>query len=230
MKNKSISVVIPTKNEEKNIYRLLISLNNQVNFIDKIIIADANSTDNTIKVVNSFPYNTKLINGGLPAKGRNDGAKYVKSDYILFIDADIVLSENIIENSIKKISETDADLITCKFRCNSNFSSKIIYLLSNIFISLSKLDKPFAIGGYFLIKKSVFDDLGGFDETLMHCEDYFLSKKVKRKKFHIIKDKVYTDDRRVEKMGRLGIIKYFIKNIIKRNNINYFKKDVGYWK
>jgi hypothetical protein len=64
----------------------------------------------------------------------------------------------------------------------------------------------------------------------MHCEDYFLSKQINRKKFFILKDKVYTKDRRVKKMGFFNMIKYMIKNIKERNNINYFKNDIGYWK
>jgi hypothetical protein len=63
----------------------------------------------------------------------------------------------------------------------------------------------------------------------MHCEDYFLSKQVDKKKFFILKDKVYTKDRRVKKMGFFNMIKYMIKNIKERNNINYFKNDIGYW-
>jgi glycosyltransferase involved in cell wall biosynthesis len=232
-KNK-ISIVIPTKNEEENIKHLLDSLKNQIDFFEEIIIADANSTDKTLEIIKSFS-NTffdklKIIEGGLPAVARNKASKLTKGNYILFVDADIILSKNIIKNSLDKISKKDVHLITCNFICNSNFSSFFLYYINNFLIKISKLEKPFAIGGFFLIKKSVFDNLGGFNEELMHCEDYFLSKQVNRKNFFILKDKVYTKDRRVKKMGFFNMIKYMIKNIKERNNIKYFKNDIGYWK
>jgi len=232
-KNK-ISIVIPTKNEEENIKHLLDSLKNQIDFFEEIIIADANSTDKTLEIIKSFS-NTffgklKIIEGGLPAVARNKASKLTKGNYILFVDADIILSKNIIKNSLDKISKKDVHLITCNFICNSNFSSFFLYYINNFLIKISKLENPFAIGGFFLIKKSVFDNLGGFNEELMHCEDYFLSKQVNRKNFFILKDKVYTKDRRIKKMGLFNMIKYMIKNIKERNNIKYFKNDIGYWK
>jgi len=63
----------------------------------------------------------------------------------------------------------------------------------------------------------------------MHCEDYFLSKLVDKKKFSIVRSYVYTDDRRFKKMGKFKMIMYFIKNIIHRNNKEFFKQDIGYW-
>jgi hypothetical protein len=80
-----------------------------------------------------------------------------------------------------------------------------------------------------MIKKSLFLKLGGFDESLMHCEDYFLSKEVDTKKFKMIDSYVYTDDRRFKKLGYLNMVMYFLKNTFKKNDKEYFKKDIGYW-
>lgn len=229
-----ISIVIPTKNEEENIKHLLDSLKTQIDFFEEIIIADANSTDKTLEIIQSFSNvfsdKLKIIEGGLPAIARNKASKLTKGNYILFIDADIILSKNIIKNSLDKISKKDVHLITCNFICKSNYLSYFLYFVNNILIKVSKLEKPFAIGGFFLIKKSIFNDLGGFNEELMHCEDYFLSKQVDKKKFFVLNNKIYTEDRRLKKMGVWKMIKYMIKNIKERNNINYFKNDVGYWK
>ena len=96
-------------------------------------------------------------------------------------------------------------------------------------IRSSKFDKPFVVGSYMMITKEAFNRVGGFDESLMHCEDYFLSKEINRNKFSVVNKYIYTDDRRFKKMGKLNLVAYFIKNMIKKNDKEYFKKDIGYW-
>jgi hypothetical protein len=81
-----------------------------------------------------------------------------------------------------------------------------------------------------MMKKSKFDELGGFPEDVMHCEDYLLSKRVSTNKFDIIGCDVYSDNRRFKKIGYWGMVKYICKNIVNRNNYDYFKKDINYWK
>jgi len=228
--NMILSIIIPTKNESKNICNLLDSLIPQLTDEIEVLIADANSDDDTISKINSYNCNKiKIIPGGLPAVGRNNGARVAKSENLLFIDADIVLSKNIISDSINKLNNKNVHLLTCRFKSKDGFLSNAIYTLTNFAIGISKLDKPFVLGGYFLIRKEVFNQCGGFNEELMHCEDYFLSKLVNRHNFKIIRNKVYTVDRRMKKMGFWGMIHYFLKNTANKNNTNYFKKDVGYW-
>ena len=80
---KLLTIIIPCKNEEKYIGTLLDSLAEQtypMNTVD-IIIADAGSTDSTLNIINEcvIKYNQllniRIVPGGLPAIGRNNGAK-----------------------------------------------------------------------------------------------------------------------------------------------------------
>jgi glycosyltransferase involved in cell wall biosynthesis len=171
----------------------------------------------------------RVIKGGLPSVGRNLGALSSKGDVLLFLDADAYFKDSkLILKSLLKIRQGD-ELVGCLLNIENNPWVRFLYFWSNLSIYLSKYDRPFVVGSYFMITKDAFIRCGGFDESLMHCEDYFLSKLVDRKKFSILKSYVYTDDRRFKKMGRFKIIKYFILNILNRNNKNYFKKDIGYW-
>src|SRR5690606_1451463 len=104
-----------------------------------------------------------------------------------------------------------------KLKSTGKLKSKILYTLSNLSIRLSKFDKPFVVGGYFLIERALFNSLNGFDEENIHCEDYCLSRLVDTKDFHIINEYVFTGDRRIGKMGFFGMLFYFIKNTINRN-------------
>jgi glycosyltransferase involved in cell wall biosynthesis len=231
---KMLSIIIPSKNEEKYIGRLLDSLVKQKlpnNF--EIIVADADSVDKTVEIVNNYidvlP-NLKIISGGLPSIGRNLGALESKGEILLFIDSDTYFkNESLILDSLKIFTKKNADILGCLLNIENNLKIKLIYFLCNFIFYLSKLDKPFVVGSYMMINRDVFFNVGGFDENLAHCEDYFLSKQIKNKKFEIYNGFIYTDDRRFKKFGTVKMIKYFIKNMIEKNNKEFFKKDIGYW-
>src|SRR6202051_1344559 len=93
----ALTFVIPAKNEAKLIPRLLTSLTNQdysKMSSTRVLVADANSTDQTPEIVLGFRdrLNVSVIRGGMPSVGRNLGAAQADSDYVLFLDADIELA------------------------------------------------------------------------------------------------------------------------------------------
>jgi glycosyltransferase involved in cell wall biosynthesis len=227
-----LTIVIPCKNEQNYIGKLLDNLSNQqyINGV-RILIADAGSSDNTIDIINNYRdiLNIEIIEGGLPAVGRNNGLFLSNTKWTLFIDADAEIKDNfLIKKSLDKIESKDYELIACKLKSNI-FSVRILYRLTNLIIGLSKFDKPFAVGIFMMVNTEKAKLLGGFPEWAMHCEDYLLSSNFKNSKFTILDGYVYSDDRRFKKMTYWQMIKYFIKNIKMRNNRDYFKKDVNYW-
>ena len=233
-----ITIVIPCRNEADYITRTIISIVKQTNIYGtKVIIADAHSTDDTRDVINKLKVNfsdiidIELIDGGPVAYGRNVGAKLVKTKYVLFIDADVVLmNSNLIENTLKEMYRYRLDLLTCKLKSyGKDKRTSIAFLLFNIINGIFSKFTPFAVGTYFLTCKSKFDELGGFDEELNNSEDYFLSKQYSSKKFRISNNYVGQDDRRFKKMGYLGMLKLILGGFFNRNNREFFIKDVNYW-
>ena len=99
---KPLSVVIITKNEEKNILRCLES----VKWADQIVLVDSQSTDRTVEIANE--YGAKIISpewqGYGPAK--KAGVDSADHDWVLSLDADEVLSESLIEE-IKDLLSKD---------------------------------------------------------------------------------------------------------------------------
>ena len=235
-KNNWLTIVIPCKNEEKYIYNTLESISKQVN-VDvetiKIYVADANSTDGTIEKINQakndFNLDLKIIKGGPVAVGRNNGAKLVKTPYVLFMDADATLENPMILSYSLYYTLKYKELITCKLKSTSNdFLSKLFFSSFNL-IQKYFFKEPFSTGVYFFTTKEKFDKLGGFDETVTQSEDYLLSRKYNKSKFHILNMYVGQDNRRFKKMGYFGFLKFLLKNYINRNNINHFRKDFNYW-
>ncbi len=228
-----LTIIIPSKNEEKNISYLLESLLNQT--IDKsafsIIIADK-STDSTREIIKSYQdkLDISIIEGDLPAIARNNGAKLAQTNYILFIDADTVLkSRTLLQDSIDLMKRKNLEMLTCNYRCRKNFWADIWYRATNILTRLSKLNQSFATTIFLMFQREKFLSLGGFDENAKHCEDVLISQQIEPKFFEVINQTVETDDRRFVKEGYFGFIKMFFKNWLNRNNKEYFYKDIGYW-
>ena len=104
-----ISIIIPTKNEERFLPGLLKSIKKQTLKNIEIIIADANSTDKT-KII-AKRKKCKIINGGFPDEGRNNGAKISSSKTLLFLDSDIILpSENFLERLLSEFKKKKLDV------------------------------------------------------------------------------------------------------------------------
>jgi len=208
-----LSIIIPTLNEGKYLPSLLRSIKRQ-NFKERyeIIVADAGSTDKTIKIAKSF--GCKVIKGGLPARGRNEGAKIARGEDILFLDADLNLPENFLKESLKEFKARKLDVAS--FGLRPRGGKKIVKigfdLLYNRPIALSQ--KFLAHGAMaILVKKNIFEKVGGFDERIKLAEDhYFTRQAFKIGKFGVIKStKVYIAMRRFEADGYLlTLFKYFL--------------------
>ena len=91
-----ISVIISTKNEAKNIGRLLASLKKQTFLPHEIIVVDNQSSDETVKISKNY---TPLVFDKGPERSaqRNFGIRKATGNYILYLDADMILSPEILE-------------------------------------------------------------------------------------------------------------------------------------
>ena len=232
--NLELSIVVPCKNEERYIGKLLNSLEKQNYPIEKtkIFIADANSTDDTInEIKKNKKLDVQIVKGGMPSVGRNNGAKLCKSKYILFIDADIELEDrNIIKNSVELMKKDELCCAATNIKCkNGNFLDNILFFNNHIIKKCSRYFLPYANGAYMMFERKKFWELGGFDDKINYAEDYFLTKKLKSKEFGIVKGKVYTTNRRFKKIGYGKTIINFVKTAIKSGNEEHFYKDNGYW-
>jgi glycosyltransferase involved in cell wall biosynthesis len=232
---KLVTIVIPCKNEELYIGETLKSISNQIGVNKlRVIIADANSTDNTRQVIAKCQkqlsnLRIEIIDGGPVAVGRNRGAELVTTPYVLFIDADTELVEpDILLTAVDKLD--DYELVTCQVKSSVNtFKSKLIFKVFNL-IRKYGMTKPFCTGVFFLTSIESFKRFGRFDETVTTSEDYLLSRQYPLKEFCILPKHATQDDRRFKYMGYSKFLKMMLTNYLNRNNIEYFRRDINYWK
>jgi hypothetical protein len=122
------------------------------------------------------------------------------------------------------------DLLTSKVKSyGEDIRTKIAFNVFNAVNRIISKFTPFAVGTYFMTKTDKFLKYGMFDESVNHSEDYLLSKKYPVDKFKISNHYIGQDDRRFKKMGYMFMVTLLIKGFINKDNIDYFKKDVGYW-
>jgi glycosyltransferase involved in cell wall biosynthesis len=234
----SLTIVIPCYNEENYLGKTLESIYNQEGVRGlNVLIADGGSTDSTKDIIKYYKVhykgrlNIREIKGGKVSRGRNEGLKYVKTKYVLFLDADSVLiEEDNLKYNVEKMEKENLDLLTGQVVGGiEGVRLKIGLKLFNYINRILSRYSPFAVGGYFMSRVDRVREYGGFNEEVTTSEDFLLSRQYRRNKFYISKKKYGQDDRRFKKMGYIGMIRLMIGNFINRNNIEYFKRDVGYW-
>jgi glycosyltransferase involved in cell wall biosynthesis len=227
--NQQLTIVIPCKNESEGIIEVINLILSQINC--KIIIADSSDHEGSVLLLHKHTCiysNIEIIKGGFPAVARNNGAKLVKTPYVLFLDADIYPESGTIKNCINLSNKHNYHLVTCRFKTDKKYNW--IYRVFDLFQWYSSKTKPFALGGFMLFKTDVFKELKGFNEEDKIAEDYHLSSKIKTNRFKIANDFVYTSSRRFDKKGVWYMIKLAFNAWINRNNDDWFKKDHNYWK
>jgi glycosyltransferase involved in cell wall biosynthesis len=166
MESNQLTIVIPCKNEGSSIIDVLELLKIHQPKI-KIIVADSSDDIDSIQILENFSKknkNIKIIDGGLPSVARNKGSKLVKTEYVLFLDADIYIQNNIIQKSLRTIIGGNYDLVTAKFRTNDG-KFNWVYKIFDIIQFLTSKTKPFALGGFMLFKTETFRMLGGGDRN-----------------------------------------------------------------
>jgi len=207
-----ISIIIPTLNEEKYLPLLLSSIKDQDFSDHETIIADAGSRDKTVEIAKR--YGCRVIPGGLPARGRNEGAKVAKGDLLFFIDADSIISPEFLSKALEEFIARSLDFAAFGLLPieGTKISKSTFNMLYNWFTyALEKVLPHSAMG--ILVKKDLFIKLNGYDETIKLAEDHDLGRRASKiAKYGIIRAvKVYFSDRRFKKDGWLKTaIRYFL--------------------
>ena len=227
--NKQLTIVIPCKNEGRGIVEVLKLIWEQKLDCPNIV-ADSSDDEASKLLLRKYASKTvKIVNGGLPAVARNNGAKLVRTPYVLFLDADIYLKDpTTLVHALKTMIGGDYDLITCKFK-TSDGEYNWAYRIFDIVQWFTSKTAPFAVGGFMLFKTEKFRELGGFDEKDKVAEDYHLSSKIKPRKFKIIQNYVYTPSRRFQTKGFWYMVKLAFNCWLNKDNESFFTQDHDYW-
>lgn len=206
----TLTVIIPTLNEAKYIGSLLNALNQQTRIPDEIIVADAGSDDGTREI--AVQHGAIVIDGGMPAVGRNQGAKVATGDILLFLDADVLPAPTFIEAILDAFHKKNLDTATCLVQAISDrYLDHMLHEATNAMLIVSQKISPHAPGFAILVRRDIHKLINGFNEDLVLAEDHdYVSRASRIGRFAVIRAvRLSVSVRRLEKEGTLPLaVKY----------------------
>jgi len=212
-----ISIIITTKNEERNIRNCLKSLENQDFPREEIevVVVDNDSADRTKEIARR--YTDKVFNWGPERSAqRNFGAQKTEGNYILYLDADMILSRDVIKNCVSKM-EGDGELaglyIPEKIR-GRGFWGKVRAFERSFYDGT-------VIDAVRFVRKNKFLEVGGFDENFTGPEDWDFDKKIRNAgEVGIIETPLYHNEEEFRLKKYLARKKYYGRD---------FEKYIAKW-
>ena len=174
---KNISIVVAIFNRKDELFELLNSLIAQTDKDFEVIIVDDGSfvdllpTVETFKEMLNIQYFKKANSG--PGLSRNYGANRAKNDWLVFVDSDVIVEKDYIENIKKNLEKTDCAAFGGADKAHKGFNllqKAISYSMTSVFttggIRGSKKavtrfqPRSFNMG----VNKEIFLKIGGFSE------------------------------------------------------------------
>lgn len=222
------SIIIPTLNEKKLLPRLLKQLtenNIRKNYQYEIIISDGGSDDGTIQIAKNYAdivIEHKIKSYQNIAKGRNEGARAAKGNILIFINGDVELenTKKFFDTIKNKFINNDYLAMTCSVLVSPEERKPVDIIFLNFynyyFHFLNIIGMGMGRGECQIIKKDVFDKIGGYNESLAAGEDFELFKRVRRLGKILFEQKmfIYESPRRYRKYGHFKIFFSWLFNSI----------------
>ena len=184
-----ISIIIPTRNEEKIIAESIRQFT-RLSIPHEVIISDDGSTDRTVDVAREEAHTVLTFEGSVHAIGRarNAGAAVAHGDIFVFVDTDSFFpdAEAFFSHALKRFAEDPALLaLACPQRVRpelERLSDKFVYGLDNFFTrTFNNVFQHGAGSGKCIIaRKEAFKRVGGFREDLIFREDADFVKRISR--------------------------------------------------
>jgi len=212
-----ISVIVPALNEEKYIGLTLQSLRNQ-DFKDfEIIVSDAHSTDNTVKIARKYADKIVICKKRGISIQRNQGAKIAEGEILVFTDADTIHPPDWLSKINNRFRENPQAVAIYGNVYPLTSSRKLLtaYLGAELLKdSLDRIGIPLSYGCNLAVRKDAFKKINGFNEDLETREDSDLTLRLKEVgEVKFVKDiVVWASDRRL-KGGKKKLMKYWLDNV-----------------
>ncbi|MEM7260216.1 MAG: glycosyltransferase, partial [Pseudomonadota bacterium] len=189
------SFIVPAWNEAACIADTIAAIQRSSESVSapaEIIVVDNNSTDNTAVVAEAAGATVVFEPLNQIARTRNTGARASTGEWLIFIDADTLVSPELINRVIELLRQGN----TIGGGAAVTFDQKLSGLASMLATVWNwwSVRSRTAAGCFIFCTATAFEQVGGFDERQYVAEELYLSRefrklaKKQRKAFHIISD------------------------------------------
>ena len=177
--NPLVSVVIPTYNSEKTLAKCLESIKNQTYNNTESIIVDNFSIDKTTEIARGHGANVIKIEA-IRSKARNIGIQQSNGHFVLCIDSDMELTENVVKGCVDVFQEGKkvGGIVIPERSIGNNFWVKVRDFERSFYAQTEIESARF-------FKKDIAQSVGGYEEDVVFYEESTLPQKIADLGFNI---------------------------------------------
>ncbi|PYT05117.1 MAG: glycosyl transferase family 2 [Acidobacteria bacterium] len=205
-----ISFIVPAYNEEALIGRTLEALNKAANQIGEpyeIVVANDASTDRTASIAELHGARVVAVNRRQIAATRNVGARESIGDRLIFVDADTVVSSEVVRAAIDAMNKGAAgggSAVSFDGKL-PRYAELTLPIMVRVFRATG-----FACGCFIFCTRRAFDAVGGFDEKLFASEEIAMSRALKRQgRFVVLSESVTSSGRKMRMYSGREVLRLF---------------------
>jgi len=175
------TIVIPAWNESELIANTLQAVDKAMQhqrFAGDVIVVDNNSTDNTADIARRHGATVVFEPINQIARARNTGAHASSTKWLIFLDADSVISHELVGASLNALA------------CGNVIGGGSVVAMDRELKGIAKFTLNFwnwwsritstAAGCYIYCTKEAFDSIGGFDQKRYAAEELYFSKNLRK--------------------------------------------------
>src|SRR5262249_1720399 len=166
-----VSVIVPTRDSAEHLDRCLASIQEQRGVSVETLVVDQASRDSTREIARRAGAQVLELERpklyAPPTRSRNVGAAAAQGEHLLHLDADMALTPGTLQSAVELCREGSCVAVTLEeIDIGEGFWSKSKALERRTYRSSSVLE------GARFVSRSVFEQIGGYDETLGSGEDW----------------------------------------------------------
>jgi len=179
-----VSVVLLTKNSLATVRRSLDSVFQQTRKPNEVVVVDGGSTDGTLEVMRQYPVKLVLEPGLGFGHARNLGVETAEGDLVFFIDSDCYADPRWIEKILPHFNDPEIAGVTgqtCLWNTGDDVARFLACVGGRLNMPTQHAYVKIAPTMNLALRRNVVLEDGGFDETLVRCEDTELTYKVTRR-------------------------------------------------
>lgn len=222
-----LTIILPTLNEERVLRTTLERLRALSTIPFEVVVSDGNSCDATIEIAHELADQVIVYQGKARqtiANARNLGARHAKGDFFLFIDADIELPniDQFLGEALAAFA-ADPELVAATvpvsvLKGQETIRDQLLFGVVNLVHHLNNnlLGTGSASGEFQLIRRTAFEQVGGFNDDLVAYEDWDLFDRLGRigKTRFLTDHRAFHTGRRAHKVGHVRLLLTWIGNAL----------------